>query len=196
MKKILVLLLSLLCLSGCTKTPSEEASVTTAPVDETTETTVPTTETTSLTDENGYEYEVVDNERKYKLFDGHIEVNVPEPTENTKLYIYNESTSDIEDSIVFLFAFQPDGCEKEEEGCYWELTQARFYKGDMVQPNDENGFPMYSTDEEHKGYQAYSCADPNDKFSALNVPEFSDESNMEKYLQCSEEVYIKPVFVE
>ena len=92
-------------------------------------------------------------------------------------------------SCLSLFSISAGPDEKEEEGCYWELTQARFYKGDMVQPNDENGFPMYSTDEEHKGYQAYSCADPNDKFSALNVPEFSDESNMEKYLQCSEEVY-------
>lgn len=116
MKKILMSLLVLVVVSGCAKAPSEETPVTTSPVVETTPSTTTAIEPIKLVDENGYEYEVVGNERKYQLFDGHIEVYVPELSENTKLYIYNESTSDIEDSIVFQIVFQPEGCEKEQEG--------------------------------------------------------------------------------
>lgn len=194
MKKFIVLALSLLCLSGCTKALSEETPTTTTPSIETTPSTTTAIEPIKLVDENGYEYEVVGNERKYQLFGGHIEVYVPELSENTKLYIYNESTSDIEDSIVFQLVFQPEGCEKEQEGCYWELTQSRFFEGDMVQPNDENGYPMYPNDDEHKGYQAYDSVDPNDKFSVLKVPQFSNEEYMEAYNQSK--AYIKPVFVK
>lgn len=194
MKKIVMSLLVLVVVSGCAKAPAEETSATTTLSIETTPSTTTATEPTKLVDENGYEYEAVGNERKYQLFGGHIEVYVPELSENTKLYIYNESTSDIEDSIVFQLVFQPEGCEKEQEGCYWELTQSRFFEGDMVQPNDENGYPMYPNDDEHKGYQAYDSVDPNDKFSVLKVPQFSNEEYMEAYNQSK--AYIKPVFVK
>ncbi len=194
MKKIVMSLLVLVVVSGCAKAPSEETSTTTTLSIETTPSATTATEPTKLVDENGYEYEAVGDERKYQLFDGHIEVYIPELSENTKLYIYNESTSDIEDSIVFQLVFQPEGCEKEQEGCYWELTQSRFFEGDMVQSNDENGYPMYPNDDEHKGYQAYRSEDPNNKFSVINVPQFSNEEYMEAYYQCK--VYIKPIFAK
>lgn len=59
---------------------------------------------------------------------------------------------------------------------------------------DENGYPMYPNDDEHKGYQAYRSEDPNDKFSVINVPQFSNEEYMEAYYQCK--VYIKPIFAK
>lgn len=188
LKKILVCL-CVFVLVGCNSSKDDND------VNAVVESIIPSTETEVLIDDNGYEYSVIDGERVYNLYDGHIQVMVPEPLpDNTKLYIYNDSTKDIEDSIIFTFAFQPEGCGREEKGCYAELHNVRLFEGPMVETSVENGVPAgYANDDENIGYQAYNYMNPDDEFSpARYQSELSDESR-QLLFKAEEEIYINVI---
>lgn len=151
MRKVILCLLALL-LVGCTK---QDAVV---------ETVSPTIESTpvvenTLIDDSGYQYTLNGDERIYDFYDGNIKVFVKDPIpDSVKFTIYEEKHDVIGDTVIVSYIYQPEGCEEGEEGCYCPIAKLRLFKGDMVQPNDENGWPYgYTEISGHNGYQIYSA---------------------------------------